>query len=202
MPLEDYKTLLKGDPNGAWTAHLEAVYLEKFNSSTEVANLYKAKWFKALKPQEQDAEVEKRYLAFVQAIERDKLYHFVMACDQPNPVLIIRSPTETKAIKQFLGYEWSSAKGDEGIKLIKDAHGRPSRRFMKKPTGTTPGSSTSALRRISMARWRPSRRRCRTWRERLRWWRCWISLEQSSKSRSTWRSRAVQKSYPSGPFPR
>lgn len=124
VPLEDYKTLLKGDPNGAWTAHLEAVYLEKFNSSTEVANLYKAKWFKALKPEDQEAEVEKRYLAFVQAIERDKLYHFVMACDQPNPVLIIRSPTETKAIKQFLGYDWSSAKGDEGIKLIKDAHGR------------------------------------------------------------------------------
>lgn len=124
VPQEDYKTLLKGEPNGAWTAHLETVYLEKFNSSTEVANLYKAKWFKALKSEEQDAEVEKRYLAFVQAIERDKLYHFVMACDQPNPVLIIRSPTETKAIKQFLGYDWSSAKGDEGIKLIKDAHGR------------------------------------------------------------------------------
>lgn len=124
VPLDDYKTLLKGDPNGAWTAYLETIYLEKFNTSTEVANLYKAKWFKVLKPAEQDAEVEKRYLAFVQAIERDKLYHFVMACDQPNPVLIIRSPTETKAIKQFLGYEWSSAKGDEGIKLIKDAHGR------------------------------------------------------------------------------
>ena len=124
VPLEDYKTLLKGDPNGAWTAHLEAVYLEKFNSSTEVANLYKAKWFKALRPEEQDAEVEKRYLAFVQTIERDKLYHFVMASDQPNPVLIIRSPTETKSIKQFLGYEWSSAKGDEGIKLIKDTKGR------------------------------------------------------------------------------
>jgi len=29
------------------------------------------------------------YLAFVQAIERDKLYHFVMASEQPNPVLII-----------------------------------------------------------------------------------------------------------------
>lgn len=124
VPLDDYKTLLKGDPDGAWTTHLEAVYLEKFNASTEVINLYKAKWFKALAPAEQEAEVNKRYLAFVQGIERDKLYHFVMACDQPNPVLIIRSPTETKAIKQFLGYEWSSAKGDEGIKLIKDAHGR------------------------------------------------------------------------------
>lgn len=124
VPLEDYKALLKGEPNGARTAHMEAVYLEKFNSSTEVANLEKAKWFKALTPEAQEAEVEKRYLAYVQAIERDKLYHFVMACDQPNPVLIIRSPTETKAIKQFLGYDWSSAKGDEGIKLIKDAHGR------------------------------------------------------------------------------
>jgi len=100
------------------------VYLGKFNTSTEVTNLYKAKWFKALPPAEQDTEVNKRYLAFVQGVERDKLFHFVMACDQPNPVLIIRSPTETKAIKQFLGYEWSSAKGDEGIKLIKDAHGR------------------------------------------------------------------------------
>lgn len=123
VPLEDYKTLLKGDPNGAWTAHLEEVYLEKFNSSTEVANLYKAKWFKVLKPAEQDAEVNKRYLALVQAIERDKLYHFVMACDQPNPVLIIRSPTETKALQKFLGYKWSDSKGDEGIKLIKNGHG-------------------------------------------------------------------------------
>lgn len=124
VPLEDYKTLLKGDPNGAWAAHLEEVYLEKFNSSTDLANLYKTKRFKALNPQEKDAEIDNRYLTFVQSIERDKLYHFVMACDQPNPVLIIRSPTQTKAIKQFLGYEWSSAKGDEGIKLIKDAHGR------------------------------------------------------------------------------
>ena len=124
VPQDDYKTLLKGDSNGAWTAHLEMVSREKFNSSTEIANLYKAKWFKALESKEQTTVVEKRYLGYVQAIERDKLYHFVMASDQLNPVLIIRSPTDTKAIKQFLGYEWSSAKGDEGIKLIKDTHGR------------------------------------------------------------------------------
>ena len=124
VPLDDYKTLLKGDADGPWAknAHFY-VCVDKFNASTEVTNLYKAKWFKALKDADKDAEINKRYLAFVQAIERDKLYHFVMACDQPNPVLIIRSPTDTKAIKKFLGYEWSSAKGDEGIKLIKDAKG-------------------------------------------------------------------------------
>lgn len=124
VPLDDYKTLLDGDTNGNWNTHLESIYLEKFNASTEVTNLYKAKWFKALTHVEQQSEIDRRYLAFVQSIERDKLYHFVMASDQPNPVLIIRSPTGSKEIKQFLGYEWSSAKGDEGIKLMKDAHGR------------------------------------------------------------------------------
>lgn len=124
IPLESYKSLLKGDPKGSWAVQLDAVYREKFNGSAEVANLNKTRWFKDLAAAEQDAEVSKRYLAFVQAIERDKLYHYVMASDQPNQVLIIRSPTDTKSIKQFLGYDWSSAKGDEGIKLIKDANGR------------------------------------------------------------------------------
>lgn len=123
VPLEAYKTLLQSQPDGPWATHLESVYLEKFNASTEVATLYKAKWFKALPPEKQALEIDKRYLAFVQAIERDKLYHFVMACDQKNPVLIIRSPTDTKEQKKFLGYEWSSAKGGEGIKIAKDASG-------------------------------------------------------------------------------
>lgn len=125
VPLEDYKTLLKGDVEGPWAecTHFK-VYEDKFNASTEIVNLHKAKWFKALSDAEKDVEINKRYLVFVHGIERDKLYHFVMACDQPNPVLVIRSPTDNKEQKKFLGYEWSSAKGDEGIKLIKDANGR------------------------------------------------------------------------------
>ena len=47
----------------------------------------------------------------------------MLASDQPNSVLVIRSPSDTKAQKEFLGYDWSSAKGGEGIKLIKDTHG-------------------------------------------------------------------------------
>ena len=125
VPLDGYKTLLMGEADGAWTRqeHFE-VYTDKFNNSAEVNKLYKAKWFKALTGPEQEAEISRRYLAFVQAIEHDKLYHFAMACDQPNPVLIIRSPSDNKEQKKFLGYEWSSAKGDEGIKLIRDANGR------------------------------------------------------------------------------
>lgn len=121
----DYKTLLAGSPNAALLAHETfALYRKAFDASSEIVALKKQKGFKARPQAEQDAELAKRFLAFAQAIERDKLYHYVMASDQPNPVLIVKSPNDTKAQKAFLGYDWSSAKGDEGIKLVKDAHGR------------------------------------------------------------------------------
>lgn len=125
VPLADYQSLLRGEADGTWKQqeHFQP-YHDKFDRSTELVNLRKQKKFKALSKADQTAEIAKRYLAFVQTIERDKLYHFCLASDQANPVLIIRSPSGTKEIKQFLGYEWSSAKGDEGIKLIEDANGK------------------------------------------------------------------------------
>ena len=120
----DYKTLLTGASNAALLAHDTFVqYRTAFDSNTEITNLKKQKGFKAKTKAEQDAELAKRFLAFVQSIERDKLFHFVLAAQQPNQVLIIKSPTDSKAQKRFLGYEWSSAKGDEGIKLVKDTQG-------------------------------------------------------------------------------
>ncbi|WP_018880987.1 restriction endonuclease subunit S [Thioalkalivibrio sp. ALE30] len=125
VPLADYQSLLRGEAEGSWKQqeHFQP-YHDKFDKSTELVNLRKQKKFKALTKAEQAAEIAKRYLGYVQSIERDKLYHFCLASDQAIPVLIIRSPSGTKQIKQFLGYEWSSAKGDEGIKLIEDANGK------------------------------------------------------------------------------
>ena len=121
----DYKTLLQGDAHGPWCqADYFDAYTTAFNDSTEIKNLYKQKKFNGQTKAEQDADIDRRYLAFVHAIERDKLYYFVLASDQTCPVLIIKSPSDSKAQKQFLGYDWSSAKGDEGIKLVKDAQGR------------------------------------------------------------------------------
>ena len=39
-------------------------------------------------------------------------------------MLIVKSPSDNKEQKQFLGYEWSAAKGNEGIKLTTDAQGK------------------------------------------------------------------------------
>jgi type I restriction-modification system DNA methylase subunit/restriction endonuclease S subunit len=122
--LADYQTLLAGQPNDALLAHdTFAQYRKSFDASNEIVKLKVQKNFKAKSAAEQTAELAQRFLVFVSDIERDKLYHFVMASDQPNRVLVIRSPNDTKAQKQFLGYEWSSAKGNEGIKLVKNADG-------------------------------------------------------------------------------
>ncbi len=125
VPAADYKTLLQGDAHGPWCqADYFDAYTAAFNDSTEIKNLYKQKKFNSLPKAEQDAEIDRRYLAFVHAIERDKLYYFVLASDQKCPVLIIKSPTDKSDLQRFVGYKWSDSKGDEGIKLFKDTQGR------------------------------------------------------------------------------
>ncbi len=120
----DYKTLLQGQPSAALLGHALFVrYRKAFDASSEAAALKKSKGFKAKAAKAQQLELAKRFLAFVQNIERDKLYHFVLASDQPNPVLLIWSSQDKKVLQRFLGYYWSEKKGDEGIKLNRDATG-------------------------------------------------------------------------------
>lgn len=93
-------------------------YENIFNNSTVTNNLKKAKQFKVKSQNEQEQELEKRLLEWVITIEKDKLYYFMLAYSNPQKVLIVKSPSEKKAIKEFLGYEWSGAKGSEGIRYV------------------------------------------------------------------------------------
>ena len=40
----------------------------------------------------------------------------MLSYENQQKVLIVKSPSDNKAQKKFLGYEWSGAKGQEGIK--------------------------------------------------------------------------------------
>lgn len=116
-----YQSLLKGEYSEELFAYeLFEEYEKDFNNSTVIKNLKKAKQFKAKTKQEQEKELEKRLLDSVITIEKDKLYYFMLAYHNPQKVLIVKSPSDKKAIKEFLGYEWSGAKGSEGIRY---AHG-------------------------------------------------------------------------------
>ena len=60
----------------------------------------------------------KEWLNFAKAIEADKMQFFMLAQNNPQDVLVVKMPADNKEKKAFLGYEWSSAKGNEGIKYL------------------------------------------------------------------------------------
>ena len=91
-------------------------YKQAFSQSTEMKNLKKSNVFRRKTATEQSAELEQRFIAYLHAIEKDKLYYFILAHEQENRVLIVNAPSKKKEQDQFLGYKWSGAKGHEGIK--------------------------------------------------------------------------------------
>lgn len=82
---------------------------------------------KAQKEYKKDPTPTKRLnalLDFVRAIEKEKLYYYMLAALNPQPVVIVQSPLDSKnkpdkdKEEKFLGYEWSNRKGNEGIHYL------------------------------------------------------------------------------------
>lgn len=79
--------------------------------------------FRALSADEKKKEADRTFYAFLKAIEREKMYFFMLAVQTENPVLLVKSPLPKKnesneKIKKFLGYEWINRKGHEGIHYL------------------------------------------------------------------------------------
>lgn len=120
VDVTQYKTLLTGKPSDELLkTEMFVDYKKAFDNLTEIKNLKKPTSAFSKKPKaDQDTELKKRFTEYLQAIEKDKLYFYVLASENKQRVLIVKCPTDNKEQKQFLGYEWSSAKGNEGIKYI------------------------------------------------------------------------------------
>ena len=59
--------------------------------------------------------LREKFYTWALAIEKEKLYYFSLVYRQLT--LIVTVPSENKKQKDFLGYEWSNRKGQEGIKI-------------------------------------------------------------------------------------
>jgi hypothetical protein len=93
-------------------------YKNEFEKLTETKNRRKTKTYTAL-TKEQKEEIEKSELIkYMRLIEKDKFYYFCLAFKNSCDVVIVKSPSDGKENKKFLGYEWSSAKGNEGIHYL------------------------------------------------------------------------------------
>ncbi len=119
---ELYSNFLNGDLDSK-LAKLEAFkdYRNAFEQTSDYKRLKESKIYKESEDK-QNLE-DKAFLAYAQAIEKDKLLYFCLSLNQE--VLIIKSPSEIKEQKKFLGYEWSNRKGDEGLKELHEPYCSP-----------------------------------------------------------------------------
>ncbi|HEB7505253.1 TPA: restriction endonuclease subunit S [Campylobacter coli] len=119
---ELYSNFLNGNLDSKLT-ELEAFkdYRNAFRQTSDYKRLKESKIYKESKDK-QDLE-DKAFLAYAQAIEKDKLLYFSLSLNQE--VLIIKSPSDIKEQKKFLGYEWSNRKGDEGLKELHEPYLSP-----------------------------------------------------------------------------
>ena len=66
--------------------------------------------------EEEKAQIRRtKFYDWALMIEKEKLYYFSLIYQQQT--LVITAPSDNKEQKDFLGYEWSNRKGQEGIKI-------------------------------------------------------------------------------------
>ena len=120
VPYDTYSRLFAQSNHDSLTELLQydvfKAYKQDFEGSTLIKTRKKTKAFKKKTETEQLRELDSRFIAYLYAIEKDKLLYFILAHEQGNSVVIVNAPKSNKERKQFLGYEWSDAKGSEGIK--------------------------------------------------------------------------------------
>lgn len=138
--VDDYQEFLKGNMTDTFiNAEVVQTYRSSFFGNSrnamkdvcEGAKTIRTKYvartrtasFKSLSAEEKQKEAETAFYKFVKAIEREKMYFFMLAAQTENPVLLVKSPLPKKnesneKIKKFLGYEWINRKGHEGIHYL------------------------------------------------------------------------------------
>lgn len=112
--IQAYKTAFFGNQRNA----MKGVCDQAKEIRTKFKSRQETQAYRRQSEDEKKKQESKTFFQFVIAIEKEKVYYFILAKTTPNPVVIVKSPSGTTNIKRFLGYEWSDSKGNEGIKYL------------------------------------------------------------------------------------
>lgn len=119
VAFEHYATLLQGQPSAELlSTDIFKDYRRAFDEATETKKRIASKDFQKQGSESQQIELTQRFTQFCREREQNKLFYYLLAAHNPTPVLLVKGPSDNKAQQQFLGYEWSGAKGQEGIRYI------------------------------------------------------------------------------------
>lgn len=113
---QEYKDWLNGGKLPS--AEIFTKYIDSIRNSTGYKSIEKRKVTKKFTDEDKDEALAQFVISEIVRFEKEKLYYFMLTKSNKRNVLILQCPTDTKQSKAFLGYEWSGAKGNEGIKYL------------------------------------------------------------------------------------
>lgn len=92
------------------------MYLDAFESDTAITKYKSTQAFKKLSAEDQIKQLTIKFYQYAKALEFEKLFYFALTYTQQT--VIITAPADNAKQKEFLGYDWSNRKGNEGIQIL------------------------------------------------------------------------------------
>lgn len=114
----DYLGLQIGNLDKLLRIELFKEYFEGFEKSKKAKDIQKKKITLKYTQENKVEELNSAQFNYIKENEQEKVTYFSIVNSQQNEVIVVRSPTDNVEKKKFLGYEWSTRKGQEGIKYI------------------------------------------------------------------------------------
>ena len=116
---DEYIAFIKADREYQYflTNDYFKMYVESFDNSAMAKNINKKKISKRYSEEDKAQELKQKFYSYAKNIEQDKMFYFALTKD--SKTLIVTAPTDNVSQKEFLGYDWSNRKGNEGIQITK-----------------------------------------------------------------------------------
>lgn len=92
------------------------MYLDAFEKDTTITKYKSTQSFKKLSAEDQIKQLTIKFYQYAKALEFEKLFYFALIYKQQT--VIITAPADNAKQKEFLGYDWSNRKGNEGIQIL------------------------------------------------------------------------------------
>ena len=145
LELTDYISFVNKKPNdNIQKQELYNDYKTWFASLTELNQLKEKKAFKDKSKAEQQFELDKLFFEKVFAKEQDRMLYYFLVYSQQTVLVKVG---EKQAEKDFIGYEFSSRRGHEGIKMYRDENGKPTTKLYDNENHLNPEKANSYVYR-------------------------------------------------------
>lgn len=93
-----------------------SMYTTAFENDPVMQRYMMTKAYTRLTEEEKNEDIRKRLYSFMKKTEEEKLKYFALTYTQRT--VVITAPSDNRGQKEFLGYDWSNRKGNEGIQIL------------------------------------------------------------------------------------